>query len=96
VELATVRIAQEALTNTLRHSGAESAVVTVRPDPEGVLLQLEDDGTIQLEAMRAGNGVRGMEERAIACGGTLHIDIGSLGGCRVRAWLPAVAKVTAS
>jgi signal transduction histidine kinase len=96
VELATVRIAQEALTNTLRHSGAESVVVTVRPDPEGVLLQLEDDGTIQLEAMRAGNGVRGMEERAIACGGTLHIDIGSLGGCRVRAWLPAVAKVTAS
>jgi signal transduction histidine kinase len=96
VEVATVRIAQEALTNTLRHSGAKSAVVTVRPDSGGVLLQLEDDGMIQLEAMRAGNGVRGMEERAITCGGTLRIDNGPLGGCRVRAWLPAVEKVTAS
>jgi len=96
VEVVTVRIAQEALTNTLRHSGAKRAAVSVRPDPDGVLLQLEDDGTIRLDAMRAGNGVRGMEERAIACGGILRIDIGSLGGCRVRAWLPAEEKVTAS
>jgi signal transduction histidine kinase len=94
VELATVRIAQEALTNTLRHSGAKSAVVTLRPDPDGVLLQLEDDGTIDFAAMRAGNGVRGMEERAIACGGIFRIDTGTLGGCRIRAWLPAVEKVT--
>lgn len=95
-ELAAVRIAQEALTNTLRHSGAKSAILTLRPDPHGVLLQLEDDGTIQLEAMRAGNGIRGMEERAIACGGTLRIDTGALGGCRIRAWLPAAEKVSVS
>ena len=38
VELAAVRIAQEALTNTMRHASARRAIVTLRCDADGVAL----------------------------------------------------------
>jgi signal transduction histidine kinase len=96
VELAAVRIAQEALTNTMRHAGAGRAVVTLRCDADGVVVDVDDDGTGGPPAGRRldGNGLVGMQERAASCGGRLRIGTSSLGGWRVHAWLPTQAAWT--
>lgn len=90
-ELAAVRIAQEALTNALRHAGAAHAVVSLRAADDGVVLEVEDDGTRgeDVGGPTRGHGLIGMRERATSCGGRLSIDRSQLGGWRVRAWLPA-------
>jgi signal transduction histidine kinase len=93
VELAAVRIAQEALTNTMRHAAARRAVVTLRCDADEVVVDIDDDGTSSSPSARRrdGTGLVGMQERAAACGGRLCIDTSPLGGWRIRAWLPARA-----
>jgi signal transduction histidine kinase len=91
VELAVVRIAQEALTNTLRHACAHLAVVSLRSGDGGLVLDVDDDGRTDPAAPRAtgGHGLLGMRERAVSCGGSLDIGRSALGGWRVRVWLPA-------
>lgn len=91
VELAAVRIAQEALTNVLRHAGATRAVVSLRPAGAGVVLAVDDDGRAGAPGpgRRPGNGLLGMRERATACGGSLDVGPSRMGGWRVRARLPA-------
>jgi signal transduction histidine kinase len=93
VDRAAYRIAQEALTNALRHAGPASAVVTVRYEPDRLVLQVVDDGHGpershgELEPGH-GHGINGMRERALALGGGLDAGSHSLGGFRVRASLP--------
>jgi signal transduction histidine kinase len=93
VELAAVRIAQEALTNTMRHAGACRAIVTLRCNADGVVVDVDDDGTSGPPSARRvdGNGLVGMQERAAACGGRLRIGTSPLGGWRIHAWLPTQA-----
>jgi signal transduction histidine kinase len=93
VELAAVRIAQEALTNAMRHASARRAIVTLRCDADGVVVDIDDDGTSgpPTERSRGGNGLVGMQERAAACGGRLRITASALGGWQIHAWLPARA-----
>jgi len=93
VELAAVRIAQEALTNAMRHAGAHRVVVTLRCDADGVVVDVDDDGTSgpPSTGRRDGNGLVGMQERAAACGGRLRIGTSPLGGWRIHAWLPTRA-----
>ena len=90
VELAAVRIAQEGVTNALRHAEARRAVVRVAEEAGQLVVAIDDDG-------RGGNapgfgpsghGLRGMVERAAACGGRLDIVRSDLGGWSVRATLP--------
>jgi len=90
VELAAVRIAQEALTNAMRHAGARRAIVTLRCDAGGVVVDVDDDGTSGPPSARRrdGNGLVGMQERAAACGGRLCIGTSPLGGWRIHAWIP--------
>jgi len=66
---AAYRIAQESLTNVLRHSGADCAQMRIGID-EAVTLSVLDDGAGTAAA--EGNGIRGMRERAAAVGGDLH------------------------
>jgi signal transduction histidine kinase len=67
---AAYRIAQEALTNVLRH--ARGCPAAVRISLTDVLrLDIVDEGAGAVEAS-VGNGIRGMRERAAAVGGTLH------------------------
>jgi signal transduction histidine kinase len=96
VELAAVRIAQEALTNAMRHAAARRAVVTLRCDADGVVVSIDDDGTSGAPSERGsdGTGLVGMQERAAACGGRLSIGTSPLGGWRIRAWLPPRAAWT--
>jgi len=90
VELAAVRIAQEGVTNALRHADARRAVVRVAEEAGHLVVAVDDDGRSgKAPALSAsGNGLRGMAERAAACGGRLDIARSDLGGWSVRATLP--------
>jgi signal transduction histidine kinase len=91
VDLSAYRIVQESLTNTLRHSQATRAEVTVRCEPDALRVEVRDEGPARAVGRVDGSGHRGivgMRERAQLLGGTL--DAGPLpgGGFRVRADLP--------
>ena len=90
VELAAVRIAQEGVTNALRHAEARRAVVRVAEEAGQLVVVVDDDGRSgKAPAVSAsGHGLRGMAERAAACGGRLDIARSDLGGWSVRATLP--------
>ncbi|MCW3494714.1 sensor histidine kinase [Microbacterium sp. SSM24] len=87
VQTAAYRIAQEALTNVVRHSAASRAVVTVeRSDDELVLTVVDDGSGIRPDTVERG-GLRGMRERAELADGTLEVD-GAARGTTVVARLP--------
>jgi signal transduction histidine kinase len=91
VDLSAYRIVQESLTNTLRHSHATRAQVSVRAGGGAVRVEIRDDGPARAAGRVDGSarrGIVGMRERALLLGGTL--DAGPLpdGGFRVVARLP--------
>jgi signal transduction histidine kinase len=98
VGTAAYRIVQEALTNVLRHAGAGSAIVAVQVGARAVELEVTDDGhgtTVPagpaVALPSSGNGLRGMQERAAAVGGTVEAGAHAGGGWRVHARLPLPA-----
>ncbi|MEV0521962.1 sensor histidine kinase [Streptomyces sp. NPDC050439] len=89
VDLAAYRIVQEALTNTVRHSGARHVVVRIHHGDRELKLSVQDDGQgAPLFGPGNGSGIAGMTERARALGGTLSAERGSAGGFAVQARLP--------
>jgi signal transduction histidine kinase len=90
LQLTVFRIAQEALTNVLRHApGTAGAALAVRRTAGSVELVVTDQGDARGTpgGAGAGRGVLGMRERAAAFGGT--VETGPHGtGWRVRAVLP--------
>lgn len=86
------RIAQEALTNAMKHARGSDAVVVVRRTPTEVELEVSNSsGEPEAHPSGAGHGLIGMAERAALFGG--HVETGPLldGGFRVRAVLPLAA-----
>ncbi len=73
-ELALYRVAQEALTNVVRHAQARSALVRLAREHEGTVLEVSDDGRGFDPAIQIGAGVRGMRERALLIGARLTIS----------------------
>jgi signal transduction histidine kinase len=88
VELATFRIAQEALTNVLRHSGAHHVTVMLAPRGDTLLLSIIDDGRGFDPGTTGGLGLVTMRERAQHLGGTFDIETVPDAGTCVRACLP--------
>jgi signal transduction histidine kinase len=90
VESAVYRIAQESVTNALRHSrGARHIVVQVVGGPDGVDVSIVDDGDpVPPGRSYDGFGIVGMSERAALLGGTLVAGPGPERGWDVRAHLP--------
>jgi signal transduction histidine kinase len=98
VDLAAFRIIQEAVTNVVRHAGARHAEITIDYRSDELRVQVDDDGvgppkggepvldTVWTEG--AGSGLRGMQERAVALGGTLTLGRATAGGVRVLAVFP--------
>jgi two-component system, NarL family, sensor histidine kinase UhpB len=75
VQLVVYRVAQEALSNAVRHSGAERIEVALRRGRAGVELTVSDDGRgFAFEASESGLGIAGMRERALLLGGELTIE----------------------
>ncbi|MEU2656264.1 histidine kinase [Streptomyces sp. NPDC007325] len=84
------RIAQEALTNTVRHARARTATVRIDRSATHLTVLVTDDGRGPRAAVRsAGHGLAGIRERAAAHGGTATAGAGPGGtGFEVRAELP--------
>ncbi len=91
VELALLRIVQESLANSLRHSGATHVGVTLTlADPVTLIIVDDGRGFKPAEASQ-GIGLQSMRERVTALGGTLDIDSAPQSGTRLSAQIPAQA-----
>lgn len=88
VEIAAVRIVQEAVTNVIRHAHARRADVHLGYGADVFTVAVDDDGRGVPGDLAEGNGLRGMRERAHALGGELRVAASKLGGLRVEATLP--------
>jgi two-component system sensor histidine kinase UhpB len=89
-QLVVYRVAQEALSNAARHSGAEHVAVRLRRDPgAGVALEVNDDGRgFAFDESERGLGIPGMRERALLVGGELTIESRPGHGTTVRLTVP--------
>ncbi|HET9051417.1 MAG TPA: sensor histidine kinase, partial [Candidatus Dormibacteraeota bacterium] len=101
VEAALYRIAQEALANSQKHSGARTVHLRLRFATDAVRLDVSDDGAgfdplaledgLEAEGVAAGRsrlGLAGMRERASIVGGTVEVTSRPGGGTRVTAVIP--------
>ncbi len=89
-ELVIYRVAQESVTNVIRHADARRIEVELVADGAGVVLRVADDGS-GVRGAREGAGVKGMRERAVLIGARLEIDRSRLGGTEVRLEVPGGA-----
>lgn len=84
-ELVVYRVAQEALTNVVRHSGSDHASLYLRLAGDQVVLTVSDRGRGLGDGAEPGTGIRGMRERAALIAAELDVGPGEDGrGCRVR------------
>jgi two-component system NarL family sensor kinase len=90
LEAGLYRIAQEALTNVARHSGARRVTLRLVTTPDQARLSVEDDGRgfdpAQVSAGRY--GLVGLNERARLLGGTLRLESSPGAGTRVEVVIP--------
>ena len=103
VDLTAYRIVQEALTNTIRHSRATRAAVTLCYEPGYITVSITDsgsrpdgrpatdDGATRPGSLLAGSGLglAGIAERVAACGGHLTVGPTPADGFNVTARLPS-------
>jgi signal transduction histidine kinase len=93
VDLSAYRILQEALTNVVRHAAPAAAELTVRYQPEEVVIEVTDDGRARGARLAggakdgSGHGIAGMRERAAVYGGRLIAE-SAASGFRVLARIP--------
>ena len=85
-ELVVYRIAQESLTNIVRHAQATVAELEFERTPGGSVLIIRDNGR-GLDG-QPGSGIRGMRERALLIGAEVSIESRPGGGTEVRLTLP--------
>lgn len=73
LETGLFRVAQEAITNVLRHSGSSTALIRLQREPRFVRLAIVDKGRGRQDQPE-GVGITGMRERVRELGGTLVIQ----------------------
>ncbi|MGD8214106.1 sensor histidine kinase [Aestuariimicrobium sp. Y1814] len=90
MELTIFRVAQEGVTNFLKHAGPEAhCVVRLHHGPHHVQVEVADDGLgAAATSDGEGHGLQGMHERVSAMGGRLSARPGEQGGFVVRAVFP--------
>jgi signal transduction histidine kinase len=87
-ETAGYFVVLEALTNVLEHAGVTHVSVRVRRVPNGMLVEVEDDGAGGADP-GLGSGLRELDDRVAALDGTLTVVSPPGGGTRVTARIPA-------
>lgn len=88
------RIAQEALTNVVKHAAPTAVSVSLQRQGDAVVLEVADNGRgfNPTDAGAIGHfGIRGMRERIELAGGSLTIESAPGNGTRVRATVPVAA-----
>jgi signal transduction histidine kinase len=95
IETECFRVAQEALTNVVRHARAKVVTVDLRAEDGQLRLRVHDDGigfeaaTVREKAVRGASlGLLSMEERAALAGGGLEFNSIPGRGTEVHAWFP--------
>jgi signal transduction histidine kinase len=93
VDLSAYRIIQEALTNSIRHSGAKQAGIRVAYTPAAIDIEVIDAGSgrtveVPIESAHVGRGLVGMRERVNLFGGEFDAGPQPGGGFRVAARIP--------
>jgi len=95
VQLVVYRVAQEALSNAIQHSGADHVRATLLRPPDRVELRVEDDGSgFTFDQATRGLGIAGMRERALLVGGDVQVESRPDSGTRVRLTVPLRAADT--
>ena len=99
IETAVYRIAQEALTNVARHSGANEVTARLWADQETLGVQIQDQGVgfeAGDESILASSGLSGMCERAALLDGQLTIESAPGRGACLTAEFPLAPSSTAA
>jgi signal transduction histidine kinase len=96
VDLAAYRIAQEGLTNALRHAHASEAHVVVRYAPGRLDVEVTDNGRglRRTPSSDGGHGLVGIRERVALYAGTVELEPSSTGGVRLAVSLPLKEATT--
>jgi len=93
VDLAALRIVQEAVENSRRHGDASRCDVRVTVHAGELILSVDDDGVGFPDRLQAGLGIASIRERTRELGGTADLHRSELGGAAVHVRLP-LAPVT--
>jgi two-component system, chemotaxis family, CheB/CheR fusion protein len=83
------RIAQEAVTNAIKHAKPSKIVICVERVRDEIVLSVSDDGTPRRKSRRGGLGLQMMQYRASVSGGTLKIESKKGKGTKVTCRVPA-------
>ena len=94
VELTAYYLTSEALTNAAKYAGASQVCVDVAHRPDAAVIVVADDGAGGADPAQ-GSGLRGLEDRVSALGGTLRIDSAPGDGTRLEAAIPLAPWRTA-
>ena len=90
VALHLYRIAQEALTNAIKHSGAANILITLDRNPTHTCVSVQDDGKgFSVRRRRKGLGLHMMRYRANALGGELKVQRRRSGGMDITCVIPS-------
>jgi signal transduction histidine kinase len=90
IEIVLYRVVQEALTNIIKHAGAEHVSIVIRSREASVAATIDDDGRgfavddVRAEAL----GLVGMRERLALVGGSLEVESSRDGGTTIAAQVP--------
>ncbi len=82
-----LRVVQEALTNSARHTEAQRVEVDIQRDGAHLRLRIQDDGRVRAP-LAEGNGLSGMRERVAAAGGRLRLSAQAGAPLRIEAEFP--------
>jgi signal transduction histidine kinase len=90
VALCLFRVAQETISNTVRHAHAGRLAVELTPDGEGIEMRVTDDGVgfVPSEQAGTGLGLRSIDERVRLMGGALRVDSRPGQGTKVAVFIP--------
>jgi two-component system sensor histidine kinase DegS len=98
IKTALFRVAQEALTNTIKHAEARNVWITLERGDKVISLEIRDDGK-GFERSRVPTkkrptwGLMGMQERAILCGGEFTLNTAPGWGTTVHVSIPCDQEV---
>lgn len=92
LELALLRIAQEALFNVTKHANTKEAILTLRQEEDVIYLAVEDRGkgirSLETARRSGSHGMTIMRERAEAFGGSFSVTSVHGQGTRIEVWVP--------
>jgi PAS domain S-box-containing protein len=99
IQTACFRVAQEAITNVIRHAGAKNVAVDLRCEADRLWLSVRDDGAgfdpgaiERMTAARSNLGLVSMKERALLVSGGLEVRSVPKKGTEIRAWFPLIPQ----